>query len=157
MQSGKPSPAISLLCKKDVKASNRNLSKNVAVYVIPAGVTLNGAGHTISADGENWVKFSNSDTNSHILGVNGPGGTTTIKNLTIIGLNTENMKSKAGINAYDGAKVEIENVTIQKLWFRRRSGQWRDGGSDEFEHQRQRLGFYQCGQRKRQCYRRIDL
>ena len=99
--------------QKDVKASNRNLSKNVAVYVIPAGVTLNGAGHTISADGENWVKFSNSDTNSHILGVNGPGGTTTIKNLTIIGLNTENMKSKAGINAYDGAKVEIENVTIQ--------------------------------------------
>lgn len=99
--------------QKDVKASNRNLSKNVAVYVIPAGATLNGAGHTISADGENWVKFSNSDTNSHILGVNGPGGTTTIKNLTIIGLNTENMKSKAGINAYDGAKVEIENVTIQ--------------------------------------------
>ena len=110
---GKAQSGDIITLQKDVKASNRNLSKNVAVYVIPAGVTLNGAGHTISADGENWVKFSNSDTNSHILGVNGPGGTTTIKNLTIIGLNTENMKSKAGINAYDGAKVEIENVTIQ--------------------------------------------
>ena len=82
-----------------------------AAFTIPAGVTLDGAGHTITASAT-WT-----DTNHPILGVTSGAQdvTTTIQNLTIVG----NEKSGHGINVWsaEGAAakttVAIEGVAIQ--------------------------------------------
>ena len=82
-----------------------------AAFTIPAGVILDGAGHTITASAT-WT-----DTNHPILGVTSGAQdvTTTIQNLTIVG----NEKSGHGINVWsaEGAAakttVAIEGVAIQ--------------------------------------------
>lgn len=83
------------------------LSKNGAVITIPAGVTLDGANYTITASG-----WNDEQKNSyHILSVeNATTGTTTIKNLTIVG----NENTKSGIHAYNcTGTVALDNVTIK--------------------------------------------
>lgn len=98
---------------KDVTASNTGLNAYTdAVYELPAGVTLDGHGKRIVADAENWTQISGKDTSNHILSVESGSDKTTIKNLTIIGVNESGKASKAGIHAYDGAIVDITNVTI---------------------------------------------
>ena len=85
--------------------------KGTAAFTIPAGVTLDGNGHTITASAT-WT-----GTNHPILGVTtgAEGATTTIRNLTIVG----NEKSGHGINVWsaEGAAakttVAIEGVAIQ--------------------------------------------
>ena len=85
--------------------------KGTAAFTIPAGVILDGAGHTITASAT-WT-----DTNHPILGVTSGAQdvTTKIKNLTIVG----NEKSGHGINVWsaEGAAakttVAIEGVAIQ--------------------------------------------
>ena len=85
--------------------------KGTAAFTIPAGVILDGAGHTITASAT-WT-----DTNHPILGVTSDAQdvTTTIQNLTIVG----NEKSGHGINVWsaEGAAakttVAIEGVAIQ--------------------------------------------
>ena len=99
---------------KDVTASNADLSADTdAVYKLPAGVTLNGNNNRIIADAENWEQINGKGTSNHILSVESGSDETTIQNLTIIGVNEDGKASKAGIHAYNGAVVDIENVTIE--------------------------------------------
>ena len=78
--------------------------KGTAAFTIPAGVTLDGAGHTITASAT-WT-----DTNHPILGVTSGAQdvTTTIQNLTIEG----NGKSGHGINVWNANNVAINAVEI---------------------------------------------
>ena len=114
IKQAKSGDTITLLT--DVTASNASLTDpNVGVYVIPNGVTLDGNHKKITAS-ESWIQAGNAGTSNHILSVESNGTAadqTTIKNLTIIGLNAETQKTKAGINAYNGANVLLENVDIQ--------------------------------------------
>ena len=99
---------------KDVTASNADLSAYTdAVYELPAGVTLDGNKNRIIADAENWGQISGQSTSNHILSVESGPDKTTIQNLTIIGVNEDGKASKAGIHAYNGAVVDIANVTIE--------------------------------------------
>lgn len=102
-----------------------NGTPDYPVFTIPAGVTIDGNGHSIAADQGAWV-----DTNkNHILGA--VDGTITIKNLTVIGF--ANTKSgivlsgptvvatldkvtvkdcgNCGIQVTNGAHVTISNYT----------------------------------------------
>ena len=91
-------------------------SATSAIFTIPNGVKLDGNNKTISADAETWKQVNDQATSNHILSVESDGTAavqTTIKDLTIIGVNTDTAKSKAGIHAYNGANVVLENVTIQ--------------------------------------------
>ena len=100
---------------KDVNPlSAGNTAYNNAVITLPAGVTLNGHNHTITAG--TWATDANGDPQFHILGVNdiasGDGNRVTVKDLTIVG----NATTKHGFNAYGDTNtpdVTLENVTIQ--------------------------------------------
>ena len=98
---------------RDVTVSNEGQSSpNEGVFIVPDGVTLDGNHKTITAT--NWKQVNSSGTSNHILSVNGGDEnepTTTIKNLTIVGAKGE-VNSKAGVNAYNGANVVLENVDI---------------------------------------------
>ena len=76
-----------------------------AAIVVPEGVTLDGAGHTITAD--TWT----SANLYHVIGVmNTKADTTTIKDLTIMG----NANTKSGIHAYNcEGTVNLTGVTIR--------------------------------------------
>ena len=116
IDNAKSGDTITLL--DDVKASNAGVGVNNSVFTLPAGVTLDGNNWKIEADSENWMSAADNKPASHILSVIGAsadGTPTVIKNLTIIGVNdNENKKySKAGIHAYAGANVQIEDVDIQ--------------------------------------------
>ena len=95
----------------NITAEESTGGNGTAAFTIPAGVTLDGAGHTITASAT-WT-----DTNHPILGVTSGAQdvTTTIQNLTIVG----NEKSGHGINVWsaEGAAakttVAIEGVAIQ--------------------------------------------
>lgn len=112
-----PSDVITLVANITDVNNKGATSGNSAIFVIPNGVTLDGNGHTISADAANWIQVNNGSTSNHILAVESNGSDTvaltTIKNLTIIGVNAEHGASKSGIHAYNGANVAIENVTIR--------------------------------------------
>lgn len=92
--------------EKDITISNDqvNATPNSPVIVIPAGITFDGAEHTITADDATWV-----GTNAnHILGVSNV--TATIKNVTVIG----NAKTKSGIVCFgQTGNATLENVTAQ--------------------------------------------
>lgn len=91
----------------DIALSNAGLTANAAAITVPAGVTLNGGGHTLSI-GETWSE----GTKNHILSVENAseGTTTTIKNLTITG----NEKTKSGIHVYNcKGTVKLDTVTIK--------------------------------------------
>ena len=98
---------------KDVTADNTSISSTPtqAVYTLPAGVTFNGGGFTISAS-ENWQGAEGSTTN-HILSVENAeeNATTTITNVTIDG---NGKPTKSGIHAYDCVgTVALDGVTVQ--------------------------------------------
>ena len=104
---------------RDIEVSNKDITdtigaENQGVIVVPAGVTLDGNYKTISADATTWKQFNGSKTNNHILSVEGSGAQTTIQNLYIVGVNETNMKSKAGVNAYNGANVVLNDVYIDR-------------------------------------------
>ena len=109
IESATSDSTITLL--EDITAEESTGGNGTAAYTIPAGVTLDGAGHTITASAT-WT-----GTNHPILGVTtgAEGATTTIRNLTIVG----NEKSGHGINVWsaEGAAakttVAIEGVAIQ--------------------------------------------
>ena len=91
----------------DIALSNAGLTANAAAITVPAGVTLDGGGHTLSI-GETWSE----GTKNHILSVENAseGTTTTIKNLTITG----NEKTKSGIHVYNcKGTVKLDTVTIK--------------------------------------------
>ena len=91
----------------DIALSNADLAANAAAITVPAGVTLDGGGHTLSI-GETWSE----GTKNHILSVENAseGTTTTIKNLTITG----NEKTKSGIHVYNcKGTVKLDTVTIK--------------------------------------------
>lgn len=91
---------------EDVTVSNNAVSGSygAAAVALPNKVTLNGAGHTISAD-ENWA----SENTNHILGVT--DGTVAIENVTIVG----NAKTKSGIVAWqgDGSNVDLTLTDVE--------------------------------------------
>ena len=93
-----------MISKDDIK----DVPKNEAIIEVPAGVTLNGGGYSITAD--DW---GNENKNKcHILAVKNSEAdtTTTIKSLTIIG----NENTKSGIHAYNCAgTIALEGVTIK--------------------------------------------
>ena len=84
------------------------LSNNQAAVTLPAGVTLDGQGHKITAIAD-WDK----DKQNHILGVVSPTSDVTIQNVTIVG----NENTKHGINAWSNTdstgSLILTNVTIQ--------------------------------------------
>ena len=88
----------------NITAEESTGGKGAAAYTIPAGVTLDGNGHTITASAT-WT-----DTNHPILGVTSGAQevTTTIQNLTIEG----NGKSGHGINVWNANNVAINDAKI---------------------------------------------
>ena len=97
---------------KDVTADNTSIGDDTqAVYKLPAGVTFNGGGFTISAS-ENWQGAEGSTTN-HILSVENSTTdvTTTITNVTIDG---NGKPTRSGIHAYNcQGTVALDGVTVQ--------------------------------------------
>ena len=100
---------------KDVNPLDEGTTvRNNAVITLPAGVTLNGNDHTITAG--TWTTDANGDPQFHILGVadiaDGEENRVTVKNLTIVG----NATTKHGFNAYGSTntpEVTLDNVTIR--------------------------------------------
>ena len=88
----------------NITAEESTGGNGTAAFTIPAGVALDGAGHTITASAT-WT-----DTNHPILGVTSGAQdvTTTIQNLTIEG----NGKSGHGINVWNANNVAINDVEI---------------------------------------------
>ncbi len=77
--------------------------KNAAIVTVPSGVTLDGAGFTVTAGA--WKKTGE----NHMLSVEGATEKTTIKNVTLVG----NEKTKSGIHVYNSDDVALEGVTVQ--------------------------------------------
>ncbi len=106
--------------KGDITVTNQpkegTLGVNEAAVTLPAGTSLDGQGHIITAIAD-WATGDNSKPKNHILGVNTPASDVTIKDVTIVG----NESTKHGINAYANrtdtrtsvGKLTVENVTIQ--------------------------------------------
>ena len=111
IENAQPGDTIKLV--RDIKNAmdTDGASNGTAAYTIPAGVTLDGGGHEITAS-SNWKA-----TSHPIIGVTAGAAdatTTIIKNLTIDGNNA----SGHGINVWSGstgtkANVKVENVTIK--------------------------------------------
>ena len=108
IESAKSGDTIKLVRDIENAMDTEGAPNGTAAYTIPAGVTLDGGGHKITAS-SNWKA-----TSHPIIGVTAGAGrvTTTIKNLTIDGSG----KSGHGINVWSGsepkANVKVENVTI---------------------------------------------
>lgn len=87
------------------------LLKNVTVtdtLYLYGGVTIDGGGHTITADGNVSWKFDQGDGNKSLINVYGLGAV--VKNVTLDGSNLA-----GGIhiyNAYNAAVATLENVTV---------------------------------------------
>ena len=106
--------------KGDITVTNQpkegTLGVNEAAVTLPAGTSLDGQDHTITAIAD-WATGDNSKPKNHILGVNTPTSDVTIQNVTIVG----NESTKHGINAYanstntrtSSGKLTVENVTIR--------------------------------------------
>ena len=110
IENAHPGDTIKLVRDIDNAMDTNGASNGTAAYTIPAGVTLDGGGHKITAS-SNW-----NATSHPIIGVTtgAEGVTTTIKNLTIDG----NKVSGHGINVWSGStetkdNVSVENVTIK--------------------------------------------
>ena len=95
----------------DVTVSNDDDTPYTSsVITVPDGVTLDGNGHKIVADSNNWIQKDNGKGNTvnanHIVGVSNGSK---VMNLTIVGTGF----SKSGIHAYGCTqKVMLENVNI---------------------------------------------
>lgn len=96
----KSGDTIKLTASFEVTNNGKGIAKNEALFTLPAGVTLDGGGYTISAD-ENWTP----ENTNHILGVT--DGTVAIENVTIVG----NAKTKSGIVAWQGNGSTV-NLTL---------------------------------------------
>lgn len=101
---------------KNIEVSNTADSlASEAIYTLPDGVTLDGAGYSITAKAEGWQTTNDYPQKNHILGVTAAGATVTIKNLTIVG----HESTRHGINIWAKAdessqpNVTLENVKIQ--------------------------------------------
>lgn len=87
-----------------VTNNGKDIANNKALFTLPAGVTLDGGGNTITAD-DTWE----SSAQNHIVGIVNAKDTK-ICNLTIVG----NEKTKHGINVFgNNASMDIENVTVK--------------------------------------------
>lgn len=104
IQDAQPDDTIKLTASFEVTNNGEGIANNEALFTLPAGVTLDGNGNTITAD-ENWA----SENTNHILGVT--DGTVTIKNVTIVG----NAKTKSGIVAWqgDGSPVNLTLTDVE--------------------------------------------
>lgn len=100
--SAKAGNTITLM--KNIECDNTGLSANTdPVFLIPANVSLDGAGNSIIAKNDTWVGTNK----NHILGIT--DGATSVKNITLVG----NAKTKSGFVAYGtNVVVEINNVEI---------------------------------------------
>lgn len=87
------------------------LLKNVTVtdtLYLYGGVTIDGGGHTITADGNVSWKFDQGDGNKSLINVYGLGAV--VKNVTLDG---SNLAGGVHIyNAYNAAVATLENVTV---------------------------------------------
>lgn len=84
------------------------LLKNVTVtdtLYLYGGVTIDGGGHTITADGNVSWKFDQGDGNKSLINVYGLGAV--VKNVTLDGSNLA-----GGVHVFDGAAATLENVTV---------------------------------------------
>lgn len=102
----KSGDTIKLTASFEVTNNGKGIANNEALFTLPAGVTLDGDGNTITAASD-W----DSSAKNHIVGVAQTEGAK-ICNLTIKG----NGNTKHGINVYgiDGnASLDIENVTVK--------------------------------------------
>lgn len=93
-----------ILLMKDLTVNNAKINgtPNTGVYAIPAGVSVDGQNHTITADEATWV-----GTNANHIFVMA-GGTAKIANVTLQG----NANAKSGVCCYgSGTNITIENVT----------------------------------------------
>lgn len=102
----KSGDTIKLTASFEVTNNGKGIANNEALFTLPAGVTLDGDGNTITAASD-W----DSSAKNHIVGVAQTEGAK-ICNLTIKG----NGNTKHGINVYgiDGdASLDIENVIVK--------------------------------------------
>lgn len=84
------------------------LLKNVTVtdtLYLYGGVTIDGGGHTITADGNVSWKFDQGDGNKSLINVYGLGAV--VKNVTLDGSNLA-----GGVDVYSAAVATLENVTV---------------------------------------------
>lgn len=106
IRKAKSGDTIKLTASFEVTNNGKGIANNEALFTLPAGVTLDGDGNTITAASD-W----DSSAKNHIVGVAQTEGAK-ICNLTIEG----NGNTKHGINVYgiDGnASLDIENVTVK--------------------------------------------
>ena len=104
IQDAQPGDTIKLTDSFEVTNNGEGIANNEALFTLPAGVTLDGDGYTITAASD-WDKSAN----NHIVGVVNAKDTK-ICNLTIVG----NEKTKHGINVFgNNASMDIENVTVK--------------------------------------------
>ena len=84
------------------------LLKNVTVtdtLYLYGGMTIDGGGHTITADGNVSWKFDQGDGNKSLINVYGLGAV--VKNVTLDGSNLA-----GGVDVYSAAVATLENVTV---------------------------------------------
>lgn len=106
IQKAQPGDTIKLTASFNVTNYGEGIANNEALFTLPAGVTLDGDGNTITAASD-WDKSAN----NHIVGVAQTEGAK-ICNLTIEGSGD----TKHGINVYGingNASLDIENVTVK--------------------------------------------
>ena len=104
IQDAQPDDTIKLTASFDVTNNGEGIANNEALFTLPAGVTLDGDGNTITA-AYDWDKSAN----NHIIGIVNAKDTK-ICNLTIVG----NEKTKHGINVFgNNASMDIEKVTVK--------------------------------------------
>lgn len=91
----------------DITLEDTTTDGNNSVITLPAGVRLDGGGNTITLG-----TFANE---SHVLGFEAGGATTTVENLIIDGNNggTDNENDHHCINAYGAVNVVLKDVTLQ--------------------------------------------
>ena len=99
---------IELLKNVEIDNAAVSATPNKAVITLPAGVSFNGGGFTITA-ADGWtINPEASYGTNHLMGIS--SGTGTISNVTLVG----NANVKSGIVAYgNGTNVTVDTVTVQ--------------------------------------------
>lgn len=103
----KSGDTIKLTDSFEVTNDGKGIANNEALFTLPAGVTLDGNGKTITAASA----WDNNSANNHIVGIVNAKDTK-ICNLTIVG----NENTKHGINVFGNngdTSLDIENVTVK--------------------------------------------
>ena len=98
--------------QKSIEVDNvgKDVTPKNGLYKIPAGVTFDGGGYTITAKEDTWLGGEVDDAKNHIFEMS--SGTSKIRNLTVIG----HKKVCSAVVCFGaGTNATIENLTVQNM------------------------------------------